>query len=175
MPSIPCRHHHTWSFEVSHEAWHWWFWSRVSSNPIAQDLGASLSDVDGRPGKQVVVNLTLSNNTTAAQAGFNITYNPKIADIEDISIDVSPGAALDGTNFFIVPGVKVRGGEEINTNSLFIGIFPGEIPTPFIPNGDIATIIFTISDDANPADFTDLDFASCHSMQPVLQAKMEYR
>lgn len=128
-------------------------------NAYAQDLGASISDVDGRPGKQVIVNLTLSNNSTAAQAGFNITYNPKIADIEDITIDVSPGAALDGTNFFIVPAVKVRGGEEINTNSLFIGIFPGEIPTTFIPNGDIATIIFTIRDDASPGDFTDLDFS----------------
>ncbi len=128
-------------------------------NAYAQNLGASLSEVEGRLGKQVVVNLALTNNTTAAQGGINLLFNPNVADIEDVSIDVSPGTALDDTSFFIVPGVKIRGGEEVNTKGLFIGIFPGELPAPLIPNGDIATIIFTISDDAEPGDFTGLNFS----------------
>ena len=132
----------------------------LGTNAYAQDLGASLSDVEGRPGKQVVVNLAISDNTTAAQGGINLIFNSNIADIEDVTIDVSPGAALDGTTFFIVPGVKdTSTQDETNSRGLFIGIFPGEIPAPLIPNGDIATIIFTISDDANPGDFTNLDFS----------------
>ncbi len=129
-------------------------------NVYAQDLGASLSEVEGRPGKQVVVNLALSDNTSAAQGGINMIFNPNIADIEDVNIDVSPGAALEGTSFFIVPGVKstiIQ--DQTNNKGLFIGIFPGEIPALMIPNGDIATIIFTISDDADPGDFTDLNFS----------------
>ena len=132
----------------------------IGANVYAQDLGASLSEVEGRPGKQIVVNLSLSNNTTAAQGGINMIFNPNIADIEDVNIDVSPGAALEGTSFFIVPGVKstiIQ--DQINNKGLFIGIFPGEIPAPVIPNGDIATIIFTISDDTSPGDFTDLNFS----------------
>ena len=129
-------------------------------NVQAQDLGASLSEVEGRPGKQVVVNLSISNNTTAAQGGINLIFNPNVADIEDVNIDVSPGAALEGTSFFIVPGLKSTiDQDQTNNRGLFIGIFPGEIPAPTIPNGDIATIIFTISDDANPGDFTDLNFS----------------
>ena len=126
----------------------------------AQDLGESLSMVDGRPGKKVIVNLTLEDNTNAAQAGINILFNPNIADIENLNIDVSPGPALQDSGFFIIPGVKDRSLQDgINIKGLFIGIFADTFPPPAIPNGDIATIIFTISDDAKPTDFTDLRFS----------------
>jgi len=126
----------------------------------AQELGASLSDVKGRPGKQVVVNLTLTNNTMAAQSGINLLFNPDVADIEDISIDVFPGPALEGADFFIVPGVKdTTSQDSVNSMGLFIGIFPSVFPPPVIPDGDIITIIFTINDDAEPGDFTDLIFS----------------
>jgi len=126
----------------------------------AQELGASLSDVKGRPGKQVVVDLTLTNNTMAAQSGINIIFNPNVANIEDVSIDVFPGPALEGTDFFIVPGVKDTTSQDlVNSMGLFIGIFPSVFPPPVIPNGDIITIIFTINDNAEVGDFTDLLFS----------------
>jgi len=97
----------------------------------AQELGASLSDVKGRPGKQVVVDLTLTNNTMAAQSGINIIFNPNVANIEDVSIDVFPGPALEGTDFFIVPGVKDTTSQDpVNSMGLFIGIFPSVFPPP---------------------------------------------
>ena len=126
----------------------------------AQELGASLSDVKGRPGKQVVVDLTLTNNTMAAQSGINIIFNPNVANIEDVSIDVFPGPALEGTDFFIVPAVKDTTLQDpVNSMGLFIGIFPSVFPPPVIPDGDIVTIIFTINGAAVPGDFTDLIFS----------------
>ncbi len=126
----------------------------------AQELGASLSNVKGRPGKQVVVDLTLTNNTMAAQSGINIIFNPNVANIEDVSIDVFPGPALEGTDFFIVPGVKDNPSKvSVNSMGLFIGIFPSVFPPPLIPDGDIVTIIFTINGAAVPGDFTDLIFS----------------
>jgi len=126
----------------------------------AQVLGASLSDVKGRPGKQVVVDLTLTNNTMAAQSGINILFNPNVANIEDVSIDVFPGPALEGADFFIVPGVKDTTSQDpVNSMGLFIGIFPSVFPPPVIPDGDIITIIFTINGAAEPGDFTDLIFS----------------
>jgi len=126
----------------------------------AQELGASLSDVKGRPGKQVVVDLTLTDNTMAAQSGINILFNPNVANIEDVSIDVFPGPALEGADFFIVPGVKDTTSQDpVNSMGLFIGIFPSVFPPPVIPDGDIITIIFTINGAAEPGDFTDLIFS----------------
>ena len=126
----------------------------------AQELGASLSDVKGRPGKQVVVDLTLTDNTMAAQSGINILFNPNVANIEDVSIDVFPGPALEGADFFIVPGVKDTTLQDpVNSMGLFIGIFPSVFPPPVIPDGDIITIIFTINGAAEPGDFTDLIFS----------------
>jgi len=126
----------------------------------AQELGASLSDVKGSPGKRVVVNLKLTNNTMAAQSGINLLFNPDVADIEDISIDVFPGPALKGADFFIVPGVKDTTSQDpVNSMGLFIGIFPSVYPPLVIPDGDIITIRFTINDDTEPGDFTDLIFS----------------
>ncbi len=126
----------------------------------AQELGASLSDVKGRPGKQVVVDLTLADNTMAAQSGINILFNPNVANIEDVSIDVFPGPALEGADFFIVSGVKDTTLQDpVNSMGLFIGIFPSVFPPPLSPDGDIVTIIFTINGAAVPGDFTDLIFS----------------
>lgn len=127
----------------------------------AQGLGASLSDAKGRPGKQVVIDLTLSDNTTVSLGGINILFNPNVANIEDVSIDVIPGPAMEGTDHIFIPAVKndTTMQDPVNTRDVFIGIFPKVFPPPVIPNGVIATIIFTIENNAKPGDFTDLIFS----------------
>ena len=126
----------------------------------AQGLNAALPDLTGRLGKQVVVNVSLADNRLAVQSGINIIFNPNVVFIQDISIDVTEGAALEGTDFFIVPALKDTSSQDpVNTTGVFIGVFPSVFPPPIIPDGDIITMIFTINSEAQVGDSTDLIFS----------------
>ncbi len=126
----------------------------------AQNIGASLSDLEGRAGRQVVVDLELFGNNVAAQTAINMIYNPNVINIEDVTIDVNPGPLLDENQFFIIKGVKSTAVQDpVNSEGLFYGIFAGTFPPVVIPNGVIASIIFRISPDAAPGDFSDIKFS----------------
>jgi len=132
----------------------------------AQGLNAALPDLTGAPGKRVAVNISLADSNTVAQSGINICFNPNVAFIQDIGIDVTEGAALEGTDFFIVPAVKdikmtSSSTDCVNvlTMGVFIGVFPSVFPPPIIPDGDIITMIFTINSEAQVGDSTDLVFS----------------
>ena len=126
----------------------------------AQNIGASLPEVKGRAGRQVVVDLVLTGNTLAAQAGINMLYNPDVVSIVEVGFDVFPGPDFDGGNFFLIRGVKDTSVQNpVNSMGLFMGIFTSTFPASIIPNGAIVTIIFTISDDAEPGDFSELEFS----------------
>lgn len=130
------------------------------SESRAQSLGASLSELEGRPGEEVVVDLTLDGNTEAAQAGINIIYNPDVIKIEDLILDVSPGPVINENLHFIIKGVKSTEVQDpVNSEGLFFAVFPKSFPLNVISNGVIGTLIFTISDDAEPGDFSDIKFS----------------
>ena len=126
----------------------------------AQELGASLPDLNAKAGRSVTVSLNLTDNTLAAQSGINILFNPDIAFIKDLRRDIVPGRDLKRSDFFLVPGVKDRSVQDlVNRRGLFLGIFPKFFPAPIIPNGEIVRIRFSIKDDVKVGDFSNLHFS----------------
>lgn len=136
----------------------------------AQELNVALPDLTGRPGEKVVVNLSLTDNDVAdqqaVQSGINITFDPSVVFIQDIS-DVAEGPALQGTDFFVIPGLKAVSDQPPhppldppeNTMGVYIGIFSKVFPPPIIPDGDVATVTFTINNEAKTGDSTSLLFS----------------
>jgi len=138
----------------------------------AQELNVALPDLTGAPGEQVVVTVSLADNDVAvqkaAQSGINITFNPDVVFIQDIS-DVTEGPALEGMeeNFLFIPGLKAVTAHPRrppldppeNTMGVYIGIFPKVFPPPIIPDGVVATVTFTINNEAKTDDSTSLIFS----------------
>lgn len=138
----------------------------------AQELNVALPDLTGAPGEQVVVTISLADNDVAVQqavqSGINITFNPDVVFIQDIS-DVTEGPALEGMeeNFLFIPGLKALTDEPPHppldppehTMGVYIGIFPKVFPPPIIPDGVVATVTFTINNEAKTDDSTSLIFS----------------
>ena len=130
----------------------------------ADELKALLPDVEGRAGQRISIPLSLSGNSMGAQSGIFILFDPDVVFIADVRRDVSPGSALKGTDFFLIPAVKNNPSQlPANTLALFLGIFPSSFPAPIIPDGEIVTIKFTTKDDVKAGEFTNLTFSLVHN------------
>ena len=139
---------------------------------FAQQLSLVLPDVESGPGQQVAVDVIISDNSQAAQAGIFIVFDPEIANVED-AFSISRGPDLEEESFFITPSVKdlcLQNGifisdctdmlGTVNTMGVSSGIFPKNFPPDLISNGTVLRILFRVNPEAAVGDMTELSIST---------------
>ena len=144
------------------------FFTNSLSLSFAQQTSLILPDVEAGPGQEVTVDVVISDNTQAAQAGIFIVFDPEIANVVD-AFSIVRGPDLEEEMFFITPSVKdlcLQNGVfisdcastlgTVNTMGISSGIFPKNFPPDLISNGTVLRIIFRVNPETTIGDMTEL-------------------